>query len=66
MPLIKPKAVIEYVTRKINVPKQLLEKIEHYCEWAEIQEVDHFFSEAAKQILQKDREYAKQTKCLAP
>ena len=63
MPLIKPKVVVEYVTRKINISKNLSEEVERYCEWAEIQEVDHFFSEAARQILKRDKEYLKQTKC---
>lgn len=62
MPLIKPKAIINYVTKKIKISKKLAEEIEYYCEWAEIQEVDHFFAEAAKEILKRDREYANKTK----
>ncbi len=63
MPLIKPKTVVEYIARKISIPKTLSEEVERYCEWAEIQEVDHFFSEAAKEVLKRDKEYIKQTKC---
>jgi len=59
MSLIKPKITIEYVTKKIKLPKDLSEKIENYCEWAEIQEFDHFIAEAAKDILKRDKDYVK-------
>ena len=57
MPLILKQKEIKSKNLKVSVPMELFGKIEEYCAWAQITETDHFFKEAAKYVLAKDREW---------
>lgn len=59
MPLIQSKQKIEKEHCRISIEKNILEKVNQYCEWAEIKKLDDFFEQAAEYILSKDREWLK-------
>jgi hypothetical protein len=47
------------VTLSLRLDEELLIKVKSYNEWVGIDRVDDFFDQAARYILQKDREWQK-------
>lgn len=62
MALINGKRISNKNKLKIEINAEVLENIQSYCKWAEIDEVDYFFEEAACFILSKDRDWKKHQK----
>lgn len=61
MPLIQPKPKEETKGIRVKFPKDVLDEIEKYCKWANIQEFDHFVIESVKQIFAKDKDWRAQS-----
>ncbi len=57
MPIIQPPKIEEFVNKKVKIPKDIAQEIECYCEWAKINDINHFIVEAAKQILARDKNF---------
>ena len=57
MALIPKEKKIEKIDVRIKMDQNLKKKIEGYCNWAGIEDMNHFFSEAAKVVLAKDKEW---------
>lgn len=53
----QPKA--KKITLSLRLDEELLIKIKSYNEWVGIERVDQFFEQAARYILEKDREWQK-------
>jgi hypothetical protein len=53
---------------RIKIPASIKENVEAYCRWAEIQDLSHFFTEAAKMIFARDKDWqkVKKSQTLAP
>lgn len=57
MALIAKEQKIEKTNIRIKMDQNLNKEIEGYCSWAGIEDINHFFSEAAKIILSKDKDW---------
>ncbi|MFM8454891.1 MAG: hypothetical protein ACKOAD_08070 [Gammaproteobacteria bacterium] len=44
---------------RIKIPVEIKKEIEDYCNWAQIEEISHFITEAARFVLKKDSEWKK-------
>lgn len=44
---------------KLEIDQDIFSKINQYCEWVGISNIDHFFEEAATYIFSKDKEWNK-------
>ncbi|HAT8564369.1 TPA: hypothetical protein JA969_12105 [Legionella pneumophila] len=49
---------------KLEIDQDIFSKINQYCEWAGISNIDHFFEEAATYIFSKDKDWNKHIKSL--
>ncbi|HDO7796132.1 TPA: hypothetical protein P5J50_001798 [Legionella pneumophila] len=47
---------------KLEIDQDIFSKINQYCEWAGISNIDHFFEEAATYIFSKDKDWNKYLK----
>ncbi len=47
---------------KLEIDHDIFSKINQYCEWAGISNIDHFFEEAATYIFSKDKDWNKYLK----
>lgn len=59
MPLLSPKKKSIEKNIKINIDSNLLDEIQLYCDFAQLASVDEFFTEAAKFVLSKDKDWVK-------
>lgn len=57
MALISKEQKIEKIDIRIKMDQNLKKNIDGYCNWAGIEDMNHFFSEAAKIVLEKDKEW---------
>lgn len=59
MALITAKKKI--INKKLNleIDQEIFLEINKYCEWVGISNIDHFFEEAAKLVLLKDKDWKK-------
>ena len=60
MPLLKPDPIIPKETLRITIEKPALNEIIKYCEWAGIDKLDYFFSEASKYIFKVDKDWKRE------
>ena len=57
MPLIqKPQAFPEQIHIKVRIDEALLNEMQAYCAWAEIDK-DYFVAEAIRQVFKKDKDW---------
>lgn len=59
MALITAKKINDVEKIKVEINKEIYAEIQRYCKWAGINEVDHFFEEAATFIFSKDKDWKK-------
>ena len=59
MALITAKKISDVEKIKVEINKEIYAEIQRYCEWAGINEIDHFFEEAATFIFSKDKDWKK-------
>lgn len=65
MPLIKNKKITSKVNLKgKEVSSEIYSKIEEYCSWAHIDDLGHFFEEAALHVFKSDKDWKKHTRSL--
>lgn len=57
MVLIAKEQKIEKIDLRIKINQTLKKEIDGYCSWAGIEDMNHFFSEAAKIVLTKDKDW---------
>ena len=57
MALIAKEIKIEKIDLRIKIDQNIKTEIESYCSWAGIEDLNHFFSEAAKVVLSKDKDW---------
>lgn len=57
MALISKEQKIEKIDIRIKMDQNLKKNIDGYCNWAGIEDMNHFFAEAAKVILSKDKDW---------
>lgn len=63
MPLIQPRKQQTFITQKIKIDEDIYNNIKQYMEAFELgDDIDNFFEAAAKQVLEKDRDYQKYLK----
>ena len=60
MALITPKKQPEAKKLKLQITNETYLEIEKYCSWVGIDDLNHFFEEAAKHVLLKDKDWKKQ------
>lgn len=61
MPLITNKKS-EKTSIKISIDSEILEEIEKYCAFAQLDSKDYFLSSAAKYVLERDKDWKKYKK----
>ncbi len=59
MALISKEQKIEKIHLRIKMDQKIKTKVDAYCHWAGIEDLNHFFSEAAKVVLSKDKDWVK-------
>lgn len=59
MALISKEQKIEKIDLRIKINQNVKSEIDSYCHWAGIEDLNHFFSEAAKVVLSKDKDWVK-------
>lgn len=59
MALITAKKPTNKEKIKLEIDQETYSKINKYCEWAGIPNIDHFFEEAANYIFLKDKDWNK-------
>ena len=59
MALIAKEQKIEKIALRIKMDQNLKSEIDAYCRWAGIEDLNHFFSEAIKVLLSKDKAWVK-------
>lgn len=59
MALITAKKINDVEKIKVEINKEIYAEIQRYCTWAGINEIDHFFEEAATFIFSKDKDWKK-------
>lgn len=57
MALIEKKQKTEKADVRIKINQSIKNEVEAYCSWAGIEGLNHFFSEAAKVVLSKDKDW---------
>lgn len=57
MPVLNGKFSIQKKKVKLEISTELLDKINQYCSWAEINDISYFFEEAACFVFAKDKEW---------
>ena len=62
MPLLKSTKFTEPATLKISFDKDLIANINQYCEWADIKNINEFFTQAAQLVFNKDKEWGARLK----
>jgi hypothetical protein len=62
MPILSPKSKAIEKSVKLSINSELLEKINGYCDFAQLESLDEFFNGAAQFVLSKDSEWKKHTK----
>lgn len=61
MAIIKAKQKQQKEQLRINIDKNLHEKIKQYCEWAGVQKIDDFIEQAAEYVFVKDKDWLTHT-----
>ena len=59
MALIPKEVRTEKTNIRIRINSEVAEQVNAYCQWAGIEEVSHFFMEAAKIVLLQDKKWRK-------
>ena len=59
MALITAKKIPDKEKIKLEIDQETHSKINKYCEWSGILNIDHFFEEAANYIFLKDKDWNK-------
>lgn len=59
MALISKEIKIEKTDFRVRIDQNIKAEIDAYCNWAGIEDINHFFSEAVKIILAKDKDWHK-------
>ncbi len=62
MPIIAAEQVQEKEKVKIELDKELLREVKEYMQFADINNISHFFSEAAHFVFSRDRDWIKHKK----
>ena len=62
MALITAKKPTNKEKVKLEIDQEIHSKINKYCEWVGIPNIDHFFEEAATYIFSKDKDWNKYLK----
>ena len=63
MPLIQPRKEQKFITQKIKIDEDVFNGVKKYMEAFNLgDDLDHFFETAAKQVLEKDKDYQKYLK----
>lgn len=62
MALITAKKICNKEKIKLKIDQETYLKINKYCEWAGLSDIDHFFEEAATYIFSKDKDWNKYLK----
>ena len=57
MALINAKKITDKEKIKLELDKEIFTEIKNYCAWAGIDEIDHFFEQAATFIFSKDKDW---------
>ena len=57
MALIAKEQKIERTDLRIKIDQNIKTEIDSYCSWVGIEDLNHFFSEAAKIVLSKDKDW---------
>lgn len=57
MALITKENKIQKINLKIKINQDIKSEVDAYCIWAGIEDQNHFFSEAAKVVLAKDKDW---------
>jgi len=59
MSLLIPQLKSKKITLSLRFDESLLTAIKSYNEWVGIDRIDHFFEQAARYILEKDKDWQK-------
>ena len=62
MPLLKPAAKNDKEQLRVTLDKDMIQKIEQYCQWAGLKKIDDFVEQAADFVFKKDKEWLKYSK----
>jgi hypothetical protein len=62
MALITAKKISDKEKIKLEIDQEIYSKINKYCEWVGISNIDHFFEQAATYIFLKDKDWNKYLK----
>ena len=57
MALLTKEQKKEKTSIRIKIDQNLKKNLDDYCSWAGIEDMNHFFAEAAKIVLEKDKEW---------
>lgn len=57
MPFIKQQIQSKTITVSIKLPDTLVKEIEHYCRYADIENINHYLQQAAVYVLEKDKAF---------
>ena len=49
---------------KIEINSEILETIQNYCKWADIDNIDFFMEEAARYVFAKDKDWKEHQKSI--
>ncbi|BCA97248.1 hypothetical protein TUM19329_36090 (plasmid) [Legionella antarctica] len=66
MALINAKKIDDKEKIKLEINKEIYAEIQKYCAWAGINEMDHFFEEAASFIFSKDKDWKNYERSIEP
>lgn len=63
MPLIQPRKEQKFLTHKIKIDEDVSNEVRRYMKAFDLgDDIDNFFEAAAKQVLEKDKDYQKYLK----
>lgn len=62
MALIKKPQTSDKVPMSIRIPKGVKAEVKEYCQWVGFKDYGHFYTEAAKMVLLKDKEWQAEKK----
>ncbi|KTD66485.1 hypothetical protein Lsan_0430 [Legionella santicrucis] len=57
MALLAPKKIVEQTKIKLEIDKELFDKINNYCAWIGISDLNDFFTQSAQFILDTDKDW---------
>ena len=62
MSLIKKPPTSDKVPLSIRIPKDVKEEVRAYCQWVGFKDYGHFYTEAARMVLSKDKAWQAEKK----